>query len=113
LIVFFPVLFDSAYGFGEVSPIEQISHFLPAQSALACVLGNCSEVRGNRTEKYCYQTVKNSCFNFFMSLVFLTVLLGFVLHDFGAVNGAVGGSSWQKFGCGWEDLTRLAISAPL
>jgi hypothetical protein len=113
LIVFFPVLFDSAYGFGEVSPIEQISHFLPAQSALVCVLGNCSQVRGAPAEKYCCQKVKNSYFNFFLSLVFLRVLLGFVVHDFGAVNGAVGGSSWQKFGCGWEYLTRLAIATPL
>jgi hypothetical protein len=86
---------------------------LPAQSALACVLGNCSEVRGNRTEKYCCQKVKNSYFNFFLSRVFLRVLLRFIVHDFGAVNGAVGGSSWQKFGCGWEYLTRLAIITPL
>jgi hypothetical protein len=86
---------------------------LPAQSALACVLGNCSEVRGNRTEKYYCQKVKNSCFKFFLSPVFLRVLLGFVLHDFGAVNGAVGGSSWPKFRWGWEYLTRLAIATPL
>ncbi|WP_445250247.1 hypothetical protein [Microcoleus sp. OTE_8_concoct_300] len=31
------------------------------------------------------------------------------MHAFGAVNGAVSRSSWQKFGCRWEYLTVLAI----
>jgi hypothetical protein len=76
-------------------------------------LGNCSEVRGAPAEKYCCQTVKNSFFNFFMSRVFLALLLGFVVHGFGKVEGAVGGSSWQKLGCGWEYLTVRAIAARL
>ncbi|MEG4235743.1 hypothetical protein QUA40_27345, partial [Microcoleus sp. Pol11C3] len=36
-----------------------------------------------------------------------------VVHDFGAVKDAVGGSSWQKLGCGWEYLTVLAIASPV
>ncbi|MEG3987258.1 hypothetical protein QUA13_08850 [Microcoleus sp. S28C3] len=48
-----------------------------------------------------------------MSRVFLVLLLGFVVHNFGKVEGAVGGSSWQKLGCGWEYLTVLAIAPRL
>jgi len=81
---------------------------LPVQPALGWVLGNCREVPGAPAEKYGCQTVKNRCFNFFLNRVFLAVLLGLVVHGFGAVNGAVGGSSLEKFGCGWEYLTVFA-----
>ena len=36
----------------------------------------------------------------FVGIGGLAVLLGLVVHGFEAVNGAVGGSSWEKFGRG-------------
>jgi hypothetical protein len=65
---------------------------LPVKSAIVSVLGNCSEVESAPAEKYRCQTVKNTCFNFFLSGVFLAVLLRLVVHGFQAVDGAVGGS---------------------